>query len=96
MVYDVFFCEFGIVMGFLCDCCRIINVEFVLGDGVLRFILFKEMIDFCVGFFCFGNFLIINFFFFMLFCLVIFFFLGIILVRVYMFVRVLLFFCMFD
>ncbi|CAN7123405.1 putative 57 kDa heat shock protein isoform X2 [Brassica rapa] len=52
MVYDASLREFGTATGLLCDCCRITNVESVLGDGVLRLILSKETIDFRVGSSC--------------------------------------------
>lgn len=72
MVYDASLREFGTATGLLCDCCRITNVESVLGDGVLRLILSKETIDFRVGSSCSGKFLTINLFFlfFFLCCLV--------------------------
>lgn len=74
MVYDASLREFGTATGLLCDCCRITNVESVLGDGVLRLILSKETIDFRVGSSCSGNFLTINLFFLMLSRLLILFF----------------------
>ncbi|CAF1912173.1 unnamed protein product [Brassica napus] len=52
MVYDASLREFGTATGLLCDCCRITDVESVLGDGVLRLILSKETIDFRVGSSC--------------------------------------------
>lgn len=42
--YDASFREFGFATGLLCDCCKI---SAYLGDGVIRLIISKEMIDFC-------------------------------------------------
>lgn len=65
--HDVSFREFETAVGLSCECCKIINVEGYLADGVLRLIISKEMINFRVGSSCAGNFLALNPFFFIIY-----------------------------